>query len=454
MKKGRFSTQVLLNFLFTILVAVMLCSCGSGGGGGSSSGNTADKSGLQGTWGNGVSSVTFMEDETYIVDTNQSGTADAWGTYSTTGNQLTMTDSGGTSSCFDTDSQTFDTGHYTYTISGNTLTLTLISDNCSGRATTLTEANWTGQSSSDTTVPSTPTNLNATAATTSQINLNWSASTDNVGIAGYKVFRNGTLITTTLDTVFSDTGLTSNTTYTYTVSAYDTSGNVSDKSSPDSATTNPSVTPTYSISGTVSGAVTSGVTITLSGAGSASTTTGSGGSYTFTGLSNGTYTVTPGKSGYTFSPTNRSVTVNNANVTGQNFTATAVNVSEDISGSWSIDGTFTSTTCSNHSIGQHFTASITITTNGSVVEISSPDISWGTYPDTLGQPMVGSISGNNLTATWYEAPDSAQDCPSCTWILTLSGTINSNGNTIIGTVVKNGSGGECSETSNFILTKI
>jgi chitodextrinase len=324
MKGHRFSTQVLLNFLFTILVAVMLCSCGSGGGGSSSSDsdNTTDKSGIQGTWGNGVSSVTFMSDKTYTVDANNSGTIDAWGTYSTLDNQLTMQDSGGTSSCFDTASQTFDTGRYTYSISGNTLTLTLISDNCSGRTTTLTEADWTGHSSSDKT-PSTPTNLNATAATTSQINLSWTGSTDNIGVAGYKVFRNGTLITTTLDTVFSDTGLTANTLYTYTVSAYDASGNVSDKSSPDSATTNPNSTPTYSISGTVSGAVTSGVTIALSGTSSKSAATDSSGNYSFSGLANGSYTVTPSKTGYTFSPNNRSVIVNNANVTGQNFAVTA-----------------------------------------------------------------------------------------------------------------------------------
>jgi len=42
MKKYRFSTQVLLNFLLVIFVAIALCSCGSGGGGGSSSGETGN----------------------------------------------------------------------------------------------------------------------------------------------------------------------------------------------------------------------------------------------------------------------------------------------------------------------------------------------------------------------------------------------------------------------------
>jgi subtilisin family serine protease len=80
---------------------------------------------------------------------------------------------------------------------------------------------------------------------------------------------------------------------------------------------------TYSISGAVSGAIADGVTINLSGAKTASTSTAGGGNYSFTGLASGSYTVTPSKSGYTFSPVNRSVSVTSANVTGQNFTSTA-----------------------------------------------------------------------------------------------------------------------------------
>lgn len=82
-------------------------------------------------------------------------------------------------------------------------------------------------------------------------------------------------------------------------------------------------TPTYTISGAVSGAVTSGVTVNLTGAATATTTTGSGGTYAFGGLANGTYTVTPSLAGYTFSPTSIAVTINNADQTGKNFTATS-----------------------------------------------------------------------------------------------------------------------------------
>lgn len=75
-------------------------------------------------------------------------------------------------------------------------------------------------------------------------------------------------------------------------------------------------TATYSISGS---AGTSGATLT---AGSASATSDASNNYTITGLANGTYTVTPAKSGCTFSPTSLSVTISGANVTGKNFTAT------------------------------------------------------------------------------------------------------------------------------------
>ena len=57
--------------------------------------------------------------------------------------------------------------------------------------------------------------------------LSWTASTDNIGVAGYIVRRDGTPIAFTPSTSFVDTGLAPGTTYTYDVTALDTSGNVS-----------------------------------------------------------------------------------------------------------------------------------------------------------------------------------------------------------------------------------
>ena len=59
----------------------------------------------------------------------------------------------------------------------------------------------------DTVPPSTPTGLTATAVSATQINLSWNPSTDNVGVTGYQIFRNGTQVGTSTTTTFSDTGL-------------------------------------------------------------------------------------------------------------------------------------------------------------------------------------------------------------------------------------------------------
>src|SRR5277367_2387217 len=48
----------------------------------------------------------------------------------------------------------------------------------------------------DTTPPSVPTNLSASAISSSAINLTWTSSTDNVGVAGYDIYRNGTQVGT------------------------------------------------------------------------------------------------------------------------------------------------------------------------------------------------------------------------------------------------------------------
>src|SRR5260370_13890130 len=80
---------------------------------------------------------------------------------------------------------------------------------------------------------------------------------------------------------------------------------------------------TFTISGTISPtAGGSGVAVALSGAASATTTSNSSGAYTFTGLANGAYIVTTSNARFTFTPSNQSVSVNVANVSGLNFTAT------------------------------------------------------------------------------------------------------------------------------------
>ncbi|OGS04433.1 MAG: hypothetical protein A3J70_00875 [Elusimicrobia bacterium RIFCSPHIGHO2_02_FULL_61_10] len=89
----------------------------------------------------------------------------------------------------------------------------------------------------DVTPPSVPGNLSAVAVSSTQINLSWSASTDNVGVAGYRIFRGGSQIATVSGTSYSNTGLTASTQYSYTVAAYDAAGNVSAQSAAATAET-------------------------------------------------------------------------------------------------------------------------------------------------------------------------------------------------------------------------
>jgi len=96
----------------------------------------------------------------------------------------------------------------------------------------------------------------------------------------------------------------------------------------------------YSISGTVSGNVKYQVLVTLSGDGSATTKTDKNGNYTLSNLVAGSYTVTPSLSGYAFTLSSLSLTISTANITGQNFTATAVPVSynqADLEGKWNMN---------------------------------------------------------------------------------------------------------------------
>lgn len=81
---------------------------------------------------------------------------------------------------------------------------------------------------SDTTPPSVPTNLVTTVVGTT-IGLSWGISSDDTGVAGYRVTRNGTVIGTTNDTTFQDAGLAAGT-YSYTVAAFDAAGNTSAQS--------------------------------------------------------------------------------------------------------------------------------------------------------------------------------------------------------------------------------
>jgi len=139
-------------------------------------------------------------------------------------------------------------------------------------------------------------------------------------------------VTTDISGNYSFTGL-ANGTYILTPSSPSSTGYIFDPVSTvvvvsgADAFTNFAVTATggaltYSISGTVSGAVQAGVLITLSGSTTGTTITDASGNYSFWNLANGgTYTVTPSLAGYTFLPANYSITLSGADSTGNDFTS-------------------------------------------------------------------------------------------------------------------------------------
>jgi len=82
------------------------------------------------------------------------------------------------------------------------------------------------QFGSDSQAPSAPGSLSAAPASSTSVQLSWTAATDNVVVAGYRVYRGGVQIGTTAALQYLDSGLQPQTTYGYEVRAYDAAGNV------------------------------------------------------------------------------------------------------------------------------------------------------------------------------------------------------------------------------------
>ena len=89
--------------------------------------------------------------------------------------------------------------------------------------------------------PSTPQNLLVESVTSDTVSLSWGASTDNIGVAGYRVYRDKQLVQEVQGEQFTDTRLTEDTEYTYEVRAFDAAGNQSEASNEVFARTSVSV---------------------------------------------------------------------------------------------------------------------------------------------------------------------------------------------------------------------
>src|SRR5213083_1714758 len=191
-------------------------------------------------------------------------------------------------------------------------------------------SNGTGNTPADTTPPTTPAGLTAAAAGSTGANLSWSASTDNVGVTGYIMRRNGVQVATPATTSYADTGLSAATTYSYTVAARDAAGNISPNSASASVTIADTTPPTTPSGFTAAAAGSTGANLSWSASTDNVGVTGyivrrngvqvaapAATSYTDTGLSVGTYsyTVAARDAAGNISPTSASVSVTIADTT-------------------------------------------------------------------------------------------------------------------------------------------
>ncbi len=117
-------------------------------------------------------------------------------------------------------------GTYTYTVVAYDA-----SQNFSNRSTPVTVT-----INVDTTAPSVPVSVSAQQVSATGVNLSWATSTDNVGVVGYQVYRNGVQVASAGSPLYADTGLSINVTYAYVITAYDLAGNVSAQSVPVTVT--------------------------------------------------------------------------------------------------------------------------------------------------------------------------------------------------------------------------
>jgi hypothetical protein len=191
---------------------------------------------------------------------------------------------------------------------------------------------------------------------------------------------------------------------------------------------------TYAISGTVTGAP--AVELTLSGTGSATTTTDAGGRYSFSGLANGTYVVTPSKDGFTFAPANRSVTVSGADVGGQDFAAAATH---------SISGTVTGASAVTVDLSGARTATTTTDVGGAY---AFHDLADGAYTVTPSKDGF-TFAPTSRSVTVSGADVGGQDFVASPIVIgthTVSGTVT--GTVIEGVTITLGGAGSGSTTTD------
>lgn len=237
----------------SVAVAIGLSGCGGGGGGGGgddgggSDTPTTVQADVSGDWNVTENITSSCPDDArynqYGIKVTQSGakltvlvsglsfagTIDGntigWkGSYpqdggTTTINTMTLTLAGDGNSINGTDAWSW--------VSGNG------AEKCSGT----TQIAVRRVSTADTVAPSVPTGLTATATSSAQVQLAWAAATDNVGVTGYKVYRDNVFLKAATDISSVDSGLTAGSRHCYQVSAADAANNESARTAQQCVTT-------------------------------------------------------------------------------------------------------------------------------------------------------------------------------------------------------------------------
>ena len=144
----------------------------------------------------------------------------------------------------------------------------------------------------------------------------------------------------------------------------------------------------FSVSGGVSGSGLQGVLIKLTGAATANATTDASGNYSFTGFANGNYTVVPSLAGYTFRPASNVVTINGANVTGNNFTDTGSALT-DSSGNYNFSGL----AAGNYTVTPSLAGYIFSPVSSAITTTSGGNVTGNNFTAAANAAATSSLSG-------------------------------------------------------------
>jgi hypothetical protein len=161
--------------------------------------------------------------------------------------------------------------------------------------------------------------------------------------------------------------------------------------------------PTWSISGVITPASAgTGATVTLSGARTATAVADAAGAFSFAGLPNGSYTVTPGRTGYAYTPASQSFTIADANISNANFSGAST-------GNPGIQLVQTAVNGSESSISSISTTFSAPNTAGSFLIVT------GTAARPSGSLTISDSLGNTYLPVMGPATDPAQQVSAYIW---------------------------------------